>query len=84
MLFFKIIFWLIVIYYAVKLLARFFLPFLLKKLAKKVFSNFGNMQNQTYQETYKKQGEVTIEYNNSTKGKSNKNKGDYVDYEEIK
>ncbi len=84
--FIKILFWAIVIYYLLKLAMRFLLPFILKRLAKKVLSNFETMQGQAYSEAKKKkEGEVTIEYNDSQKkGNGLKDKGEYVDFEEIK
>jgi hypothetical protein len=57
-----------------------------KYLLKRFFKNMQqNMYNQTGREEKKKEGKVTIEYNN----KKNRNKryrndqGDYIDYEEI-
>jgi len=84
--FIKIVFWAIVIYYVLKLAMRFLLPFILKRLAKKVLTNFENMQGQAYNDAKKKkEGDVTIEYKDSKKkGNDLKNTGEYVDFEEIK
>ncbi|MBI5218635.1 MAG: DUF4834 family protein [Bacteroidia bacterium] len=86
MLLIKIIFWMIVIYYALKLIVRFLLPFLLKRLTKRMFSNFEQMQNQAQQQTrYQKQkDEITIEYTQQKKSSIDKDKGEYVDFEEVK
>lgn len=90
MLLIKIIFWGIIIYYALKLFVRLFLPFILKSLAKKMISKVEQMQNQTSQDySRKKNGEVTIEYQKAKSQKpntksQNSRDGEYVDFEEIK
>jgi hypothetical protein len=74
----------LLIYYALKVLSRLFAPLLIKFVAKKAEerfgSQFGNFQKQN--EPQRKEGEVTIEKVPNTKS-SNKNVGDYIDYEEI-
>jgi hypothetical protein len=76
----------LLIYFGIKILARLFTPFLIKFVAKKAEQRFGDQfgqfQKQAQQEKPRKEGEVTIDKIPKTKT-SNKNVGDYVDYEEI-
>tara|TARA_R110000868_G_scaffold91812_3_gene254411 strand:+ start:6860 stop:7135 length:276 start_codon:yes stop_codon:yes gene_type:complete len=73
----------LVIYYVIKVLARLFSPFLIKFVAKKTEERFGGQfGNQQRQEPPKKEGEITIDKMPKTKS-SNKDVGDYIDYEEI-
>ena len=73
------------IYFGVKILARLFAPFLLKFVAKKAEQRFGGQfgqfQKQQTQNT-QKEGEISIDKKPKTKT-SNKDVGEYVDYEEI-
>ncbi len=73
------------IYFGVKILSRLFAPLIMKFFAKKVEqkfgSQFGGFQNKQNTQT-QKEGEVTIDKMPNTKN-SNKNVGDYIDYEEI-
>lgn len=75
----------LLIYYGVKILSRLLAPVLLKYVSKKAEQRFGGQfggfQRQT-QEKPKKEGEVTIDKMPNRKS-SNKDIGDYVDYEEI-
>ena len=74
------------VYYGFKILSRLFAPFLLKYVSKKAEQRFGEQFGQFQkgqgQEPPKKEGEVTIDKIPKTKA-SNKDVGDYVDYEEI-
>lgn len=75
----------LLIYFGVKILARLFSPFLAKFVIKKAEQRFGqqfNNQKQRRQESVKKEGEVTIDKIPNRKA-SNKDVGDYVDFEEI-
>ena len=76
----------LLIYYGVKILSRLFAPLLIKYVAKKAEekfgAQFGQFQQKSYQENRKKEGEVTIDKMPNTKT-SNKDVGEYVDYEEI-
>lgn len=85
MLLIKIIFWGIIIYYALKFFGRLILPFILKSLTKKMMSKVEQMQNQaTENYSTKKEGEVTIEFQKDKKKQSSQKGGDYVDFEEVK
>ena len=74
------------IYFGIKILARLFTPFLMKFVAKKAEQRFGDQfgqfQKARPQEKRKKEGEIIIDKIPNTKT-SNKDVGDYVDYEEI-
>jgi hypothetical protein len=81
--FVRMILILILIYYGVKILSRLFAPFLIKYVAKKAEQKFGGQfQQRQQQETPKKEGEVTIDKIPNAKT-TNKDVGEYVDYEEI-
>ncbi|WP_242087176.1 DUF4834 family protein [Aestuariivivens sediminis] len=76
----------LLIYFGIKILGRLLTPFLIKYVSKKAEQQFGDQfgqfQKKDQQEHPKKEGEVTIDKMPSTKA-SNKDVGDYVDYEEI-
>lgn len=84
--FVRMILIILLIYYGVKILSRLFAPLLLKFIAKKAEEKFGGQfgqsQQRPQQESPKKEGEVTIDKMPNTKT-SNKDVGEYVDYEEI-
>ncbi|WP_142785989.1 DUF4834 family protein [Changchengzhania lutea] len=74
---------LLLVYFGIKILARLFTPFLVKFVAKKAEQRFGGQfQGQSKPKQPMNEGEVTIDKVPKTKA-SNKNVGDYVDYEEI-
>ncbi|MCR8668116.1 DUF4834 family protein [Aestuariibaculum sp. M13] len=76
----------ILVYYGIKIISRLLTPFLIKYVSKKAEQRFGgqfgNFQQQRQQEPSKKEGEVTIDKMPNRKS-SNKEVGEYVDYEEI-
>ncbi|TNJ46500.1 DUF4834 family protein [Tamlana fucoidanivorans] len=77
----------LLVYFGIKIIARLLSPFLFKYVSKKAQERFGgqfgNFQNTTnQQDNIKKEGEVTIDKMPKTKT-SNKDVGEYVDYEEI-
>ncbi|MCB4808582.1 DUF4834 family protein [Tamlana sp. 62-3] len=76
----------LLVYFGIKILARLFMPFFLKFVAKKAEARFGGQfsqfERQRNQQKAKKEGEVTIDKMPDTKT-SNKNVGEYVDFEEI-
>tara|TARA_R110002050_G_scaffold296426_1_gene456371 strand:+ start:16034 stop:16297 length:264 start_codon:yes stop_codon:yes gene_type:complete len=82
----RTIFIIVVIYYVIKVLSRIFAPFMLKYAAKKAEERFGGQfgqyKNQRKQEAAKQEGEITIDKIPDIKT-SNKDVGDYVDYEEV-
>ena len=81
--FLRMVLIILLIYYGVKILSRLFAPLLIKYVAKKAEQKFGGPFQQRYQqETPKKEGEVTIDKMPNSKS-TNKDVGEYVDYEEI-
>ena len=70
------------VYYGLKILSRLFAPMLFKYAAKKAEERFGGAFNQNRQEPIQKEGEISIDKMPENKS-SNKNVGEYVDYEEI-
>lgn len=76
----------VLVYYGIKVLSRIFAPFLVKyaskKMEKQFGEQFGDFQKTQRKETPKKEGEVIIDKIPKTKT-SNKDVGEYVDYEEI-
>lgn len=83
----KMILIILLVYFGVKILARLFAPFLVKFVAKKAEQRFGQQfggfqKGTQQQQKPKKEGEVTIDKIPNTKT-SNKDVGEYVDYEEI-
>ncbi|MFZ0489942.1 MAG: DUF4834 family protein [Salegentibacter sp.] len=75
---------LLLIYYGLKILFRWFGPSLLKYFMKKMGKRFEQQFNQYQQpQNGKKEGEVSIEKKPKNKRRSNKNAGEYIDYEEI-
>lgn len=80
---FRTILIILAVYYGFKILSRLFAPLLLKYIAKKAEQKFGgSFQQGSQQPNPKKEGEVTIDKVPNIKT-SNKNVGEYVDYEEI-
>ncbi|WP_242119139.1 DUF4834 family protein [Aestuariivivens sediminicola] len=76
----------LLIYFGIKIIGRLLTPFLIKYVSKKAEQRFGDQfgqfQNRGQREKPVKEGEVTIDKMPKTKA-SNKDVGDYVDYEEI-
>lgn len=79
---FKIIGIILLVYYGVKILSRLLAPFLLRYVSKKAEEKFGGQFGNQRPEPPKKEGEVSIDKMPRQK-QSNKDVGDYVDYEEI-
>lgn len=73
------------IYYGIKFLSRLFAPYLMRYVAKKADQRFGQQfsQNQKPEQTKQKEGEVSIDKTPKQNKNSNKDVGEYVDYEEI-
>lgn len=77
--------WILAIYFIVKILSRLFAPFLMRYAAKKMEQRFGQQFNtqQQSQSTKQNEGETVIDKMPSDTNSSNKNVGEYIDYEEI-
>ncbi len=79
----RVILILLLIYYGLKIISRLFAPLLIKYISKKAEQKFGGQfGTHNRNEPHKKEGEVTIEKMPNKKS-SNKDVGEYVDYEEI-
>ena len=75
----------LLVYYGAKILSRIFAPHMRRYVAKKMQEKFGGQfQQQTYQESPRhKEGETVIDKVPQRPKSSDKNVGEYVDYEEI-
>lgn len=82
--FLRTIFIILLIYYALKIIARFAFPLLFKKVMGNVEKKFREQQNQrqsNQQQT--KVGETVIDKAPKTNQKINDSTGEYIDYEEV-
>ncbi len=81
----RVVLIILLIYFGLKLIIRWFGPLLLKYILRKVGKKFEQNFNQ-YDPSgrkKKKEGEVTIEKKPKNNSKSNNDVGEYIDYEEI-
>lgn len=69
------------IWYGIKIISRLLAPYLLRFVAKKAEQKFGKQQQRA--EPQQKEGEISIDKTPNQNKTSNKNVGEYVDYEEI-
>ena len=81
----RVVLIILLIYFGLKLIIRWFGPLLLKYILRKVGKKFEQSFNPHAPSGRKKQkeGEVTIEKKPKNKRKSNNDVGEYIDYEEI-
>ena len=84
---FKMVLYLLLFYFLAKILLRVFAPYLFKYAAKKAEQKFGQQfggfqQNKTKQKQ-QKAGETIIDKMPEQNKTSNKNIGEYIDYEEV-
>ena len=75
----------VLVWYGMKILSRIFAPLLMRYVAKKAEQKFGQQfgQAQQPQQSKKKEGEISIDKAPQQSKTSNKDVGEYVDYEEI-
>ncbi|SFI92499.1 DUF4834 family protein [Olleya namhaensis] len=78
----KFILYILLFYFALKFLSKLFAPALFKYAVKKAGQRFNGGFNQQKAEPTTKEGEISIDKMPNNKS-SNKNVGEYVDYEEI-
>ncbi|WP_299251956.1 DUF4834 family protein [uncultured Aquimarina sp.] len=78
----KVILILLLIYYGLKILTRLFGPLLLRYVTKKAGEKFQQQFRQYQQPQSSPKEDVTIDKKSKQKS-TNKNVGDYIDYEEI-
>ncbi len=83
--FIKFVFFVIIIYYLFKLVARYVMPYLLSLFIKRAQDQMmGNMSANSGTKNTKKEGEVSVKTNPKKSPKAHKgNIGDYVDFEEV-
>jgi hypothetical protein len=72
----------VIIYYAIRLFARYVLPLLVDKGIKNMHQKMQDQQFQN-QRSSRREGEVTIETNKTTRSRNSQPEGDYVDFEEV-
>lgn len=80
--FLSIIFWVLVIYYLIKLIVRYLFPFLLVRFINRMQNKMGGFQSHT--DNSSREGEVKVKYNPESNPKSNNDLGEYIDFEEVK
>jgi hypothetical protein len=75
----------LLVYYGMKFLSRLFAPYMLRYMSKKMQERFGGhfQQQQKQSEAKHKEGETVIDKIPKQDTSSNKNVGEYIDYEEI-
>ncbi len=74
---------LILVYYVLKWLGRILFPVLFQKAVRNFESKMRQEQGQTQASDQVKEGETVIDRKPGPQRESNKNVGEYVDYEEI-
>lgn len=79
----KTILIILLIYFGFKVFIKWFGPMILKYFLKRIGKKFTQQFNQPPPPRSKKEGEVVIEKKPGKRTKSNKNVGEYIDYEEI-
>ena len=80
--FLSVIFWIIFIYYLIRIILRYLVPFLLVRFFKKMESRMGASQSQY--DTTSREGEIKVNYEPGNNPKVSSDIGEYVDFEEIK
>ena len=75
----------LLVYYGIKFLSRLFAPYMVRYMSKKMNERFGGQfqQQQKQSEPKYKEGETIIDKIPKQDTSSNKNVGEYIDYEEI-
>lgn len=75
----------LLVYYGIKFLSRLFAPYMVRYMSKKMNERFGGQfqQQQNQSEPKHKEGETVIDKIPKQDTSSNKNVGEYIDYEEI-
>jgi len=75
----------LLVYYGIKFLSRLFAPYMVRYMSKKMNERFGGQfqQQQNQSEPKHKEGETIIDKIPKQDTSSNKNVGEYIDYEEI-
>jgi hypothetical protein len=74
----------IIVYYVFKFISRYILPLFVKKMVENVQKKYTEQQQNKYEDANGKVGETVIAKKPNESKESNKDVGDYVDYEEVK
>ncbi len=74
---------LVIIYYAFKFIGRYIMPLFLKKMVSNVEKKMRDQQESQHQKEQGKVGETMIDKKPQKSKESNKEVGDYVDYEDV-
>ncbi|MBT8317518.1 MAG: DUF4834 family protein [Lutibacter sp.] len=74
----------IIVYYAFKFIGKYIMPLFLKRVVKNVEKKMREQQENQYKEDSGNIGETVIAKKPQVRKESNKDVGDYVDYEEVK
>lgn len=80
----RVVLIILLIYFGLKILIRWFGPLLIKFILRRVGKQFEKKFNQTHTSTNrKKEGEVSIEKKPKNRRNPGNDEGEYIDYEEI-
>lgn len=71
-----------IIFYVLRLFARYILPSLFVNYVNRKMGGFSGQQQRS--KVYKKEGEVTIDYSPQKKQQKRNDAGEYIDYVEVK
>ena len=72
-----------IIYYGIRLIAKYVLPLLVAKGVKNMQQKMENQYRQQNQKSSRPEGEVIIERENTNRRGTDHDKGEYVDFEEV-
>ena len=82
--FFRTILLIVIIYYLIKIVMRYLLPVIFGSYMNRKMNDFSNQFNKQQQtHNTRKEGEVIVDDNSYSKGKKRKDRGEYIEYEEI-
>lgn len=82
--FIRVVLIILLVYFGIKILFRWFGPIILKFVLKKIGKKFNEKFNQYENpKNSQKEGDVSIEKKPKNQRKSNNSVGEYIDYEEI-
>ena len=81
--FLRIILILIIIYYLGKLIVRLIFPYFFQRYVNKRTGNYSDSQRYSRPKN-KREGEITIDYIDKKEKKISKDKGEYIDFKEVK
>lgn len=80
----KILVFLVIIYYLLKLVGQVFLPIFMTNRIQKMEEEKQKAYRDLINRKRKEEGKVTVEGKNKTKGHINPTEGEYIDFEEVK